>query len=183
MSNKEILLHCAPTLANVKIGNLFTVAYQCKQKLKNQVAEKNKLFLKKGVSVRLLKASNNRALIYIYRVKQLEYLLKKEEIRLFLQEFDYKEFSLEGVFETLEAHLEKEDFPHEIGVFLGYPLEDIRGFIRNNGKNFHCTGCWKVYHNPEQAEKIFARYKKCVKIYLQQYEKGVDMNKLTVCSG
>lgn len=37
------------------------------------------------------------------------------------------------------------DFPHEIGVFLGYPLGDVVGFIENRGKNFTCCGCWKSY--------------------------------------
>ena len=35
------------------------------------------------------------------------------------------------------------DFPHEIGVFLGYPLTDVVGFIENQGRNFTCCGCWK----------------------------------------
>ena len=40
---------------------------------------------------------------------------------------------------------EAADFPHEIGVFLGYPLEDVVGFIRHRGKCFTCCGCWKSY--------------------------------------
>ncbi len=27
------------------------------------------------------------------------------------------------------------EFPHEIGLFLGYPLHDVIGFIFNRGKN------------------------------------------------
>ena len=54
---------------------------------------------------------------------------------------------------------EQGGFPHEIGLFLGYPLGDVAGFIRNRGKNCKCSGCWKVYCNELEAQKRFARYK------------------------
>lgn len=41
----------------------------------------------------------------------------------------------------------QEDFPHEMGILLGYPVEDVEGFIINNGKNELYTGYWKVYDN------------------------------------
>ena len=31
---------------------------------------------------------------------------------------------------------ENEGFPHEIGLFLGYPPEDVLGFIENKGEFF-----------------------------------------------
>ena len=33
-------------------------------------------------------------------------------------------------------------FPHEIGIFLGYPAHDVRGFIENGGKNCRFIWCW-----------------------------------------
>ena len=30
------------------------------------------------------------------------------------------------------------EFPHEMGIFLGYPLGDVKGFIRHRGRIF-CT--------------------------------------------
>ena len=35
---------------------------------------------------------------------------------------------------------EKGAFPHEIGLLLGYPVEDVLGFIRYQGKNYLYTG-------------------------------------------
>lgn len=180
MSNKQIIFHCAPTLANVKIGNLFTVTYESKSELTDHVREKNALFNAKGVYVKVLKTTEKTALIYVYRRKKLKDTLKLVEVSRFLQEFGYSIFTLDEALEVLVSHLMADDFPHEIGVFLGYPLEDIRGFIDNEGKNSFLTGCWKVYHNPEQAMKVFSQYKKCIKIYLECYEQGFDMSQLTV---
>lgn len=34
-----------------------------------------------------------------------------------------------------EAYVQKgKAFPHEIGVLLGYPAEDVKGFVVNEGK-------------------------------------------------
>lgn len=180
MTNQELLLHCAPTLANVKLGNLFTVHNQNPETLAQAIAKKQQIFREKGVEIRALTTTNNRTLIYVFRNKQLQERLQSPQIQAFLSTYGYHDFTVEGALQTLETALTKSDFPHEIGVFLGYPLEDIQGFILNEGKNSYITGCWKVYHNPEHAQLIFAKYKKCVKIYLEKYAQGFDITRLTV---
>ncbi len=49
---------------------------------------------------------------------------------------------------------EEPDFPHEIGLFLGYPLEDVKSFIENKADCSKCSGCWKVYGNEQEALKL-----------------------------
>lgn len=71
------------------------------------------------------------------------------------------------------------DFPHEIGVFLGYPLKDVVGFIQNKGKNCKCCGCWKVYSDECEARKKFARYEKCKTIYMSMFQRGKSVLQLT----
>lgn len=180
MSTYELLRHCAPTLANVKIGSLFSVKCPSLFLLQRSIAVKSKDLQKKGVYIQVLKVKNAMALIYVYRKKQLETLLQQEEIQSFLQGYGYESFGVEEVLQRLESQLRDQDFPHQIGVFLGYPLEDIRGFILHGGKNCYCTGVWKVYHEPERAIKTFQKYKKCVTVYLKRYAEGADMNRLTV---
>ena len=51
-------------------------------------------------------------------------------------------------------------FPHEIGVFLEYPLLDVKGFLKNNGKNFIYSGYWKVYGNVNETIGKFRQYDK-----------------------
>ena len=75
-----------------------------------------------------------------------------------------------------------DDFPHEIGVFLGYPLEDVIGFIENAGKNSRRSGCWKVYGNDCKAIKLFERYKKCREIYMKLFSNGKSIVQLTVAA-
>lgn len=73
-------------------------------------------------------------------------------------------------------------FPHEIGLFLGYPLGDVEGFIRNRGQNCKCAGCWKVYCNELEAQKRFARIQKCRKVYARLWAQGRSVWQLTVAA-
>lgn len=180
MSNYDLLFYCAPTLASVKLGSIFTVKYESIHSLEVKISEKNEFLQKKGLRMQILKVMETSALVYVYRQSQLEMSLKSAEIQDFLREFGYEDFSIDGVLHKLEQDLKSQDFPHQIGVFLGYPLADIRGFIQHRGKNCFCTGVWKVYHDQKQAEKTFSQYKKCVKVYLERYAQGTDINRLIV---
>ena len=75
---------------------------------------------------------------------------------------------------------DNEQFPHEIGLFLSYPPEDVCGFINNKACDHKCVGCWKVYGDEEQARKTFARYEKCARVYADRWYKGRSLERLTV---
>ena len=72
------------------------------------------------------------------------------------------------------------DFPHEIGLFWGYPPEDVLGFIKNQARGYKYVGCWKVYGDEEKAKKTFERYKKCTNTYCRCYMQGKSIERLTV---
>ena len=71
-------------------------------------------------------------------------------------------------------------FPHEIGLFLGYPAEDVRGFIENKAQNFKLVGTWKVYGDVDAARRTFARYQKCTESYCRAYSAGLGLEQLAV---
>ncbi|GAB6956392.1 hypothetical protein JCM13369A_29390 [Mediterraneibacter glycyrrhizinilyticus JCM 13369] len=77
---------------------------------------------------------------------------------------------------------EEPNFPHEIGLFLGYPLEDVKGFIENKADCSKCSGCWKVYGNEQEALKLFEKYQKCAGTYYAQWKKGMTIERLAVNS-
>ena len=53
---------------------------------------------------------------------------------------------------------ESGEFPHEVGLFLSYPPEDVKGFIDHRANDFKCAGLWKVYGDVEQARAAFRLY-------------------------
>ena len=71
-------------------------------------------------------------------------------------------------------------FPHEIGLFLGYPPEDVAGFIANNARNCKCCGCWKVYGDEAKAKETFRRFRRCAEEYYRLWSSGYSLSQLTV---
>ncbi len=67
-------------------------------------------------------------------------------------------------------------FPHEIGCFLGYPAEDVLGFIRKEECKYR--GIWKVYGDVEYAKNLFAIYDRCTKSYMSRYLAGETLDRL-----
>ena len=138
----------------------------------------------RGLKILPLRYAKGRLLIYVYRPSRLTEDLKGSFARGLLESRGYPCGSAEGCVARLARRLkENGEFPHEIGLFLGYPPEDVEGFIENRGKNCKCVGCWKVYGDPEQAVRQFARFKKCREVYLRLYRDGKkSLDQLTVAS-
>ena len=71
-------------------------------------------------------------------------------------------------------------FPHEIGMFLGYPVADIRGFIENEGRKYLMIGYWKVYSNLSQARMIFKEYDRAKECAVQEYLTGKSIREISM---
>ncbi|HRX58809.1 MAG TPA: DUF3793 family protein [Eubacteriales bacterium] len=181
MPEKDIVQHCSPTLAGIKTGSLFLCSYESEAGLRRDITQWNTRLGTKGVRFAALRARNGKALIYTYRVSRLKEALSNAENASFLAENGYPADHLEECLACLSERLsDQKNFPHEIGVFLGYPLDDIKAFIANGGANCKCVGCWKVYSNEQAAKKTFIKYKKCTQIYCRKYAAGVGVDRLTV---
>ncbi|MBQ2517996.1 MAG: DUF3793 family protein, partial [Clostridia bacterium] len=63
---------------------------------------------------------------------------------------------------------------------LGYPPDDVNCFISDRGRACKCVGCWRAYNDPVGAEKTFALYKKCTRLYCRAHKAGRTLSKLTV---
>lgn len=96
--------------------------------------------------------------VIFYRKDRLEKHIFNYRNILFLNRFGYnEEMSLEECLEVMKRRYE--DFcPHEIGIFLGIPLEDVEAFMDYPEKGFITFGYWKVYYNLEEALETFRSY-------------------------
>ena len=136
-----------------------------------------------GLSVQILleRPASGSMIVYVYRRKQLERTLLNGDCQKFLERKGYVKASLDTLLAQLAYRLETQsEFPHEIGVFLGYPLRDVIGFIENHGQNFTCCGFWKSYSDPAEMQVCFACYRKCIHTYMALFEQGIPLEKLAV---
>lgn len=135
MFEKYLIDHCAPTLASLKTGSLFNLPLSEADDLPEQTQRWNRELGEKGITLYILRFCNRGALVYVCRTSRLEKELTKPEVQRFLSGYGYRAFGTDYAVERLKQRLCTEDsFPHEIGIFLGYPLEDVKGFIENAGK-------------------------------------------------
>lgn len=181
MSEDLIIKHCSPTLAGLKTANLFTCAYSDREDIENYAGEFNRKFGCRGVNMLPLGFRKKRALIYVFRPTKLEKDLSDTQAKSILKSMGYNSIDSRSCIKRLKSRVRGcPEFPHEIGLFLGYPPEDVRGFILHKGNCCKCCGCWKVYGNEEQAVREFKKYKKCSDIYYSKWLKGTSINKLVV---
>lgn len=181
MSEGLIIRNCSPTLAGMKPGSMFSCSYETIRELQDYMRRINRALIPKGIRALLLRHENGRALIYIFRPKDLSKILEDELAVEILQRRGYRDIRLEPCICQLMGRIQESDeFPHEIGLFLGYPPEDVKAFIENKGCNHKCVGCWKVYGDEEAARKTFDKYRMCTAIYWSQWEKGQSMERLAV---
>lgn len=180
MSEQLVIQHCSPTLAGIKTGNLFSCAYKNKKELYTSVREINRKLGPKGIRVLPLRYSKKRALIYVYRPDILGKDLSRNEAAELLKQAGYENNSQSYCITELARRLRSQrEFPHEVGLFLSYPPEDVRAFIEKKGAECKCIGCWKVYGDEKEAQRIFHSYKACTDQFCQQWRSGTSIEELT----
>ncbi|MBR2177300.1 MAG: DUF3793 family protein [Clostridia bacterium] len=181
MSEEVLVKHCSPTLAGLKTANMFTYKFESLEEERANIRSLNARLTRKGLRVIPLRKHNGATLIYVYRPEKLKKDLKDQTAHRLLRERGYSCESVDRCIVRLMKRLrECESFPHEIGLFLGYPPEDVCGFIENKADGCKCVGCWKVYGDVEKAQALFEKYKRCTRICCSLAAKGCPVDKLAV---
>lgn len=176
-------IHAAPTLAGFKPGSLISFKKKNFENFENLLLAYKKCFACKGISIYILSENFEYAHIFFYREELLKKALENETAKKILLSRGYSLFSLSFVLAKLKQNFcEKDDFPHEIGLFLGYPPEDVKGFIEQKGQNFLVSGYWKVYSNEAETKKLFEKYACCTREFCDKLSAGVSFAELlTAC--
>lgn len=181
MSVNYIIRHAAPTLAGLKTGSLFPCAIRDRADFLKTLQEANRVLVPRGLRLLPLRLEENKALLYLFRTSSLSRDLAQEQAREILCRAGYEESGCRPCLRELTRRLRNGDqFPHEIGLFLGYPPEDVQGFIRHRGREAKACGCWKVYGDEKTAQARFDAYKTCTARYCRLHEKGATLEHLTV---
>lgn len=165
--------HCAPALLGIKPSSIATYQKSKDDDIHAEVEKLNSSLNKNDIYIEILCECESRAVMIVYRKRVLEKHLNERLNKAFLNCYGYAQsYEVDEYLSFLKTRLNCENFPHEIGVFLGYPLKDVYSFINHRDEGCIMTGEWKVYHNPEEAEKTFCRFRKCKKALSEKVENG-----------
>ena len=157
MPEEFVISQCSPTMAGLKTGNLFSCPAEDSETLRDSIRRMNAALVPRGARILPVKRMRDRVLCYMYRPEKLKEDLAGELAQSILAARAYPVGNTERCVAELCRRLQQDAaFPHEVGLFLGYPVEDVIGFIENKGKNCLCCGCWKCYTDAEAAQKASA---------------------------
>ena len=154
--DRELAMQCAPLITGLKASNLLTIPWSEYESMLEVLRGSKILSF-------FLGETENRGVFFLYRTDKMEKLLQDEDVTAFLQERGYDELTLNSVLTSFRmrylAYREgKAEFPHEMGILLEYPVEDVEGFIRYGGRNYLCSGYWKVYKDRESKQELFRKF-------------------------
>lgn len=151
----RLVFYCAPFLKRLKISSMIWMPQTLLHDLEQLVGEL-------GVGFGQLDKRSGDVLVFLYRREALcRYLMRARQQEILLA-LGYPEGTLEERIERFAARIrdrrKRGGFPEETGLFLGYPVEDVEGFVREGGKKELCSGYWQVYERPEEKKALFALY-------------------------
>lgn len=170
----QIALRCAPLIAGLKLSNLLIVK-------SGQFCRVHQLLEGTGIDSLVLYKGGQKVTALLYREAWMAYYLRDLNIKAMLWQFGYRDFSMEGLSDKFAMRYQGymqggKTFPHEMGIFLGYPLEDVWGFIENNGKGALYTGYWKVYEDKPGKLHLFHVFDFAKEKLLKLLAQGVSMD-------
>lgn len=160
--------NCMPTLLKMKPSTILNIQKREEktevffQLLQHEIANF-------GCKYEYILETKTSHIVLVYQPDMLKNQLENEECEGVLASFGYQlgEQKIQDAMEYLKVRYhrymnERKDFPDEIGIFFGYPIEDVKAYIENAGKNYKRCGYWKVYCNVERAEQTFHVFR-CVR--------------------
>lgn len=170
----QLALQCAPLITGLKVSNLLIIPKGNEEVVK-------RILNRTGISYYRLIQTRTKTTFLLFRRNELEEFLADENVRNVLMKAGYKSLQIDKILRTFslryEAYIQGDkSFPHEMGLLLGYPVEDVVGFVENNGKNFLYSGYWKVYENQKAKVKLFDKFKVAEETLIHLLSNGLSMS-------
>lgn len=174
----QLALQCAPLLIGIKMSNLLILDCELRDEL---------LSLLSGTEITAyeLFEFGGKSYYFLYCEEDLEAYLSLPEIKDILFREGYQKFGLSELFcrfcfRYQEYTKGRMEFPHEMGAFLGYPAEDVTGFIENDGKNFLYSGYWKVYDRVSEKKLLFQQFERAREIVIEMVSCGWNIRDIVL---
>jgi hypothetical protein len=101
-------------------------------------------------------------MLLFYHKEHFELHVNRRDIFTLLLRAGYcAPFTASKVLRQLAERSRTKQFPHEIGLLLGYPPKDVAAFMGWIRLPFTCQGPWKIYGNPDDSLRLAARFRHC----------------------
>lgn len=111
------------------------------------------------LALRKLGHSDGSTKVLFYHPQALKTQVLKLPVRKFLVDEGYRlDQPIEIIIDQLLLRFENREMPHEIGVFLGYPLKDVLGFLGRAKLRYQKTQGWQVFGDPRVSDRLYQEF-------------------------
>ena len=176
---EQLLLHASPVISGIKVSNMFSVPVKCAPEISGDFRIYSNILMNKGIKMKFFYCKEGKVNIFAYGLNELFEALNDDDIIEYLKRKGYpspEKDNISPMIDTLKKRiLETNEYPHEIGFFLGYPKDDVFEFIDKKGRNYKSCGFWKVYTDEKRANDIFCSYKMIRDKFLNMAKSGVPV--------
>ncbi|MBE5959838.1 MAG: DUF3793 family protein [Lachnospiraceae bacterium] len=174
----QLVLQCAPLIAGLKASNLLIVQSENVEKVTQIIKETD-------ISFVTLWETEEKTTLLLYKAELLKAYLLDGRVQDLLRKWGYENTELREMLPIFQEHYAdymagKKPFPHEIGVFLAYPVEDVEGFIRYEGKNSLYAGYWKVYADLASKLRLFEEFESAKETLIRLMSYGMGIRNIIV---
>jgi hypothetical protein len=139
-----------------------------------------------NIQYEFIPCDNDTIKILFYNINNLKKVLKDHRKVNFLVSRGFsKDMNEVDYIEYLTKQLQKNIIPPEIGIFFGYPVKDVIGYIghpslkRTEVKGWEYYGnpsiSYKVYETFNEAEQTVMKYLLIKQFQLEQFLKTLDL--------
>lgn len=177
-TDKIFIKNTAPSLCGIKPANLFSISSSCQNQKKINLWKYELSAI--GLSLFEIPSGENFSLLFLCDINWIKKIISLPQNKKFFKSFGYtvvdNPYSM--LFQIFSRISDSKNFPHEIGLFLGYPLNDVINFINHHGKNCKLCGYWKSYSNVEQAQQKFIQYKNCSRLCCKLFDQGYSVQQI-----
>lgn len=156
---KRILEMIGPVILGSKPCEIVNVSGNHNEK-ENKLSEIISFFSDcSKIKYRIVTTNNGGKRVLFINESSMKKVLSNKRCINFLKFLGYKSSeNINDYMDELVCRLESNNFPHEIGVFLGYPLKDVLGFMGYGKKELVEICNWRIYGDKEVSQKIYNKF-------------------------
>lgn len=181
MSEELVVRQCAPTLAGIKTGSLFSCPCDSPEELRQEVRRINRLLAGKGLCLLPLRFDGGRALLYLYRPSRLRQDLEDAEAVRLLEESGYPCHSAGQCVACLIRRLrEMTNSPTRSGCSSAILRRMCGASLRTRPAASSAPDCGRSMATRSGPKELFRQYKRCTDRCCALWRAGSGLAQLAV---
>ncbi|MGL5415147.1 MAG: DUF3793 family protein [Clostridium sp.] len=174
---KYLLFTLAPVISGDKPSSTITLKVE-KEEYSIWLDIKEEFLEASNLKEIPLRENEKAIIILIYNEENLLNCLNENRSKKFLESLGYNlDLGLENNLIRLIERYEEYHCPHELGIFLGIPLDDVQDFMECTNKKCLLCGYWKVFNDYEKSKSVFDRYDNSKIIMIDTINDEINLKK------